>query len=77
VVTAAFEESSAVTTMLKAVPAVCVVAATVTEKWVATRVGAGWEDPPHPLRKHKQEIEIRTNSDFFMVCLRLAFLVRR
>ena len=75
--TAAFEESSAVTMMLKAVPAVCVVAATVTEKWVATRVGATWEEPPHPSRKHKQEIEIRTNSDFFMVCLQLAFLVRR
>jgi hypothetical protein len=55
-----FEASSAVTVKLKAVPAVAEAGA-VTEKWVARGV-----EPPHALRTHKLEIEIRTNRDFFI-----------
>jgi hypothetical protein len=51
--------------MLNAVPATWEVVAVVTEKCVATS-GGGWEAAPHPFRKHKQEIEIRTKRDFFM-----------
>jgi hypothetical protein len=56
-----FEASSAVTVKLKAVPAVAEAGA-VTEKWVAW----GVVPPPQAVRRHKPEIEIRSDRDLFM-----------
>src|SRR5580693_5762078 len=51
--------------MLKAVPAVGVALSDVTEKCVANCCCVV-ELLPHPLRSHKLQIAIKTNSDFFM-----------
>jgi hypothetical protein len=58
--------SSAVTVMLKAIPAVGVGVDEATEKCVATGGGGGGAPAPHPLSIHKPQIEISSNRDFFM-----------
>jgi hypothetical protein len=59
-----FEESSAVTVMLKGVPATGAEVAEVTEKCVAT--GCGGVLAPQPARTHKPQIEMRNSMDFFI-----------
>jgi hypothetical protein len=77
VATALLLASSAVTVMLKAVPAVGLGVAAVTEKWVAT--GGGVLVVPHPLNKPKLQIEINSSNDLFMTPSQAfeAFLVIR
>jgi hypothetical protein len=52
--------------MLKGIPTVGVALADATEKCVAEPCVVP-EPLPHPLRSHKLHIEIRTNSDFFIM----------